>query len=428
MFKRWIAALTSACLWAGGGALGQGVQDRSDKQTLNSVKLVTVLMALPAGAPLMSMRHDAFCIGRSEDKIWGGGRVAQDLPPYSAAFKREMEGAGYKVITPGEADLFDEHLGAADYEVAAVITDAHMNACSSSRGMLGRLLRGDDPLVSQNAVRGDGSMSVDWQLYSRVRNQVVVRVSTHGQSRLDQDVPGGAARLITEAFADNLHALAQNPEFRAGVNLPKPFTAGLQTPGRQSPIALAGSLKAGPRKIADATGSVVMITNDLGTGSGILVSSDGYILTNAHVVGDGTSARVRWSDGLETMAEVVRVARTRDVAIIKTNPRDRTPLAIKRGAVTPGARVFAIGTPRERAFQNTVSSGVISAERVIDGLRYIQSDVSISAGSSGGALLDESGSVIGITVSHYMNEGQPAGLNMFIPIGDALDFLALEQK
>lgn len=171
-----------------------------------------------------------------------------------------------------------------------------------------------------------------------------------------------------------------------------------------------------------------MITNDLGTGSGILVSSDGYILTNAHVVGDGTSARVRWSDGLETMAEVVRVARTRDVAIIKTNPRDRTPLAIKRGAVTPGARVFAIGTPRERAFQNTVSSGVISAERVIDGLRYIQSDVSISAGSSGGALLDESGSVIGITVSHYMNEGQPAGLNMFIPIGDALDFLALEQK
>ena len=227
---------------------------------------------------------------------------------------------------------------------------------------------------------------------------MVARVSTYGQSRLDPDVPGGAARLITEAFADNLHALAQNPQFRAGVNLPKPFTAGLQMPGQQSAIVLAGSLKAGPRKVADATGSVVMITNNLGTGSGILVSSDGYTLTNAHVVGDGTSARVRWSDGLETMAEVVWVATTRDVAIIKTNLRGRTPLAIKRGAVTPGERVFTIGRPREKAFQNTVSSGVISAERVIDGLRYIQSDVSISAGSSEEALLDESGSVIGITV------------------------------
>jgi S1-C subfamily serine protease len=71
---------------------------------------------------------------------------------------------------------------------------------------------------------------------------------------------------------------------------------------------------------------------------------------------------------------------------------------------------------------------VVSGSRIIDGLRYIQSDVSISAGSSGGALLDENGSVIGITVAHYLNGGLPAGLNMFIPIGDAMDFLSLEQR
>jgi S1-C subfamily serine protease len=59
-------------------------------------------------------------------------------------------------------------------------------------------------------------------------------------------------------------------------------------------------------------------------------------------------------------------------------------------------------------------------------MRYIQSDVSISPGSSGGALLDETGSVIGITVSRVENDG-PAGLNFFIPIGDAMDFLSLEK-
>lgn len=167
--------------------------------------------------------------------------------------------------------------------------------------------------------------------------------------------------------------------------------------------------------------------NGVGSGSGNLMSEDGYVLTNAHVVGDDTEVRVRWSDCIEALAKVVRVANTRDVAIVKINPRDRTPLAIVRGAVTPGQRVFAIGSPKGKAFQGTVSSGVVSANRINDGLRYIQSDTSISPGLSGGALLDETGSVIGITVSYYLNGDKPAGLNMFIPIGDAMDLLSLEQ-
>jgi serine protease Do len=173
---------------------------------------------------------------------------------------------------------------------------------------------------------------------------------------------------------------------------------------------------------------VVAILNSAGSGSGILVSSDGCILTNAHVVGDDKDVRVRWSDGLETLAHVERVSKNRDVAIIKTNPRDRSPLALKRGPVTPGERVYAIGAPNGMKYQGTVSSGVISADRVFDGLRYIQSDTAISPGSSGGALLDEQGAVIGVTVAFVKNGGLPAGLNLFIPIGDAMDFLALEQK
>jgi S1-C subfamily serine protease len=222
--------------------------------------------------------------------------------------------------------------------------------------------------------------------------------------------------------------LASSADFRAAMSAPKAFTAGFHLPGEQAKILLGGSLKAGPRKIADAVGSIVTITNSAGSGSGILVSDEGYTLTNAHVVGDDKNVRVRWSDGLEGLAQAIRVSKNRDIAIIKTNPRDRTPLALKRGAVTPGQRVYAIGSPNGKNFQGTVSSGVISADRFIDGLRYIQSDVSISPGSSGGALLDENGSVIGIAVLTYLNGGERAGLNMFIPIGDAMDFLALEQR
>ncbi|MBA2589771.1 MAG: trypsin-like peptidase domain-containing protein [Alphaproteobacteria bacterium] len=91
------------------------------------------------------------------------------------------------------------------------------------------------------------------------------------------------------------------------------------------------------------------------------------------------------------------------------------------------ARVYAIGSPLGKAFQGTVSSGVVSATRTVEGLRFIQSDVSITHGSSGGALLDESGAVIGIAVSG-VEVGGPVGINFFIPIGDAMDFLNLEQN
>ena len=92
-------------------------------------------------------------------------------------------------------------------------------------------------------------------------------------------------------------------------------------------------------------------------------------------------------------------------------------------APSPRAACLCHRAPAGQDFQGTVSSGIVSANRVIDGLRYIQSDVSVSPGSSGGALLDETGSVIGITVSG-VQVGGPAGLNLFIPIGDAMDFLS----
>jgi serine protease Do len=400
----------------------------SELSAQNTVKLTHMIVALPAGTPWLSLRTGALCLHAPVDKTWDGGRVEQALGPYAAAFKTGLEGAGYKVVTPGETNLFDESLGSADYEAAAVVTDEHVNACHrrvTSLSYLGDLITGKER--SLNDVRGDGSMTINWQIYSRIKKQLVAHVTTQGKSILDQDVPGGAQRLITEAFADNVRQLASDADFRAALNAPRPFMAGFQMPGQQRKISLAGSLKAGPRKIADAVGSVVTIMNDIGSGSGVLVSSDGYVITDAHVVGDDRQARLRWSDGIETLGEVVRIAKNRDVALIKTNPRDRAPLALKRGPLTPGQRVHAIGSPLGKDFESTVSSGVISADRVFDGLRYIQSDTVVSHGSSGGPLLDETGAVIGLTDLGIQNDG-PAGLNLFTPIGDAMDFLSLEQK
>jgi S1-C subfamily serine protease len=363
------------------------------------------------------------CLANPYTQTWSGGREPQALPLYAAPFKAELERAGFKVITPGQDNLFDYEAGAADYEAAAVISDARIEGCVSN----GELF------TERGSVRGNASLTVDWQVYSRIKKQVVARASTMGTARIGRNVPGGAARLMVEAFTANVRELAANAEFRTAMSAVKPFMAGFQIPGQQSKIVLTGNLNAGSRKIADATASVVTILTGSGTGSGFLVSSDGYILTDAHVVGDDKDVRLRWSDGIETLGKVERVAKNRDVAIIKTNPRERSPLALRRGRLTPGERVYAIGSPRGKDFAGTVSSGVISADRTVDGLRYVQSDVMVSHGSSGGPLLNENGEVVGLTDLGIPNAGPTgedgqAGLNLFTPIGDAMDFLSLEQK
>jgi serine protease Do len=271
-------------------------------------------------------------------------------------------------------------------------------------------------------------MAIDWQIYSPLRKEVVAHISTTGTAKLENGITGAVTRLTVDAFTSNARVLAGTADFRTAMNAPKPALNAMLTPSKSDPVALSGSLKAPKRSIADATGSVVTILTGNGSGSGVLVSDDGYVLTDAHVVGDEKQVRVRWLDGIERVVQVVRSARDRDAALIKTDPRGRSPLPIKLGPVTPGQRVFAIGSPNGKDFQGTVSSGVISADRTIRGLRYIQSDVSISPGSSGGALVDESGAVLGLSEMFYLNEDRPAGLNFFTPIRDAMDFLNLEQK
>jgi S1-C subfamily serine protease len=423
MTRKWMTG-AFACLLACGAAMAQPEVDSpagsgASPAIPNTVKLAKVVVDLPAGTPWLSLRQGTlFCIREILVRTWGGGKSSEKLSAFSPPFKTELERAGYKVVTPNEDNLFDPGSGSADYEVAAVITDEHVKACMRNPGLLNE---------SIGEIRGEASMNVDWQVYSPIRKQVVARLSTSATAKLDDSVQGGIQKLAIAAFAENVRQLASTADFRAALTAPRPFSAGFQMPGQQSKIVLAGSLKAGPRKIADAAGSVVTILNKIGSGSGVLVSTDGYVITDAHVVGDDKEARVRWSDGIETLGQVVRVAKNRDVAIIKTNPRDRSPLAIKRGRVTPGQRVYAIGSPRGKEFEGTVSSGVISADRVMDGLRYIQSDTTVSHGSSGGPLLDESGAVIGLTDLGFDNDG-PAGLNLFTPIGDAMDFLSLEQQ
>jgi S1-C subfamily serine protease/AAA+ superfamily predicted ATPase len=174
--------------------------------------------------------------------------------------------------------------------------------------------------------------------------------------------------------------------------------------------------------------AVVTIKLDGGHGSGFFVSRDGYLLTNQHVVGDNKFVTVKLTTGREMPGEVLRSHKGRDVALVKVNESAMNALALQLEPPDVAAEVYAVGTPLEERFSTTISKGIVSAYRTVDDLKLIQSDAAIHGGSSGGALVDRFGNVVGISVSIITDSQVKVGtsINFFIPVADALKFLAVE--
>ncbi len=172
--------------------------------------------------------------------------------------------------------------------------------------------------------------------------------------------------------------------------------------------------------------SIVMITtvsnSGGGLGSGFLISSDGTIVTNYHVIkgAEGLGVKFAQEKELITNVSVIKTDAVRDIALIKINvPINATPLLLGDSEqIAVGERVVAIGNPK--GLQNTVSDGLVSAVRDEGGVKQIQISVPISPGSSGGALINMRGQVIGITSSGI---DQAQNLNFAIPINYVKEYL-----
>jgi serine protease Do len=161
-----------------------------------------------------------------------------------------------------------------------------------------------------------------------------------------------------------------------------------------------------------------------GLGSGFVISPDGYILTNAHVVANATDVTVKLADRREFKAKVVGFDPRTDVALLKISARGLP--VVKFGdpsAIKPGEWVMAIGSPF--GFENTVTVGVVSATgRALPDSGYvpfIQTDVAVNPGNSGGPLFDLAGEVIGINSQIFSQTGGYQGVSFAIPIDVALN-------
>jgi len=160
-----------------------------------------------------------------------------------------------------------------------------------------------------------------------------------------------------------------------------------------------------------------------GLGSGFVVTADGYILTNAHVVADATEVTVRLTDKREFKAKVIGVDKRTDVALIKISATSLPTVRIGDPNQTKvGQWVAAIGSPF--GLDHTVTAGIVSAKsRSLSGesfVPFIQTDVAINPGNSGGPLFNMEGEVIGINSQIYSRTGGYMGLSFAIPIDVAM--------
>ena len=176
--------------------------------------------------------------------------------------------------------------------------------------------------------------------------------------------------------------------------------------------------------------NAAIVTRQRATGSGVVMSADGYIVTNAHVVSNARRVRVRIADetpgtngalqpsGKMLEARIVGVDRDTDLAVLKVERDDLTPLALgDSDSLHQGQLVMAFGNPL--GLENSVSMGVISSvARQIkpdDTMIYIQTDAPINPGNSGGPLVDADGLVVGINTFIFSQSGGSEGLGFAIP-------------
>jgi len=253
------------------------------------------------------------------------------------------------------------------------------------------------------------------------RNLAATTEATPAAASTSQSASGGAlVPTSSPSSVDTGRAQARMvsglPDFSALVDLYGPAVVNVSVVEKDSSARASGGAAAEPfseffKRFRDQPAR--------GEGSGFIVSPDGYILTNAHVVKDAGEVTVRTTDRREYRARVIGSDEPTDVAVIKIEAKDLPTVKLgDPSRLKPGEWVIAIGSPF--GFDNSVTAGIVSATSRSMGqstyASFIQTDVAVNPGNSGGPLFNLDGEVVGINSQIYTSNGTYMGLSFAVPI------------
>jgi serine protease Do len=270
----------------------------------------------------------------------------------------------------------------------------------------------------------------------------LVFVEMHGSAHADAPAPAAASLAVAaqSAAASTAAPLVNLPDFSRLVEQAGPAVVNIeaQIGGDDDPDEqeVAGDAPAAPdqdmpeffKRFFGQPGMPSPEPHQRGTsqGTGFIISPDGYVLTNHHVIDGASQVIVRLTDRRELTAKVVGSDPNSDVAVLKVDAKGLPVLALGDSRdIKPGQWVLAIGSPF--GFDHSVTAGIVSGlgRPSIDGTQryvpFIQTDVAINRGNSGGPLMNTRGEVVGINSQIFSNSGGYMGVSFAIPIEVAMN-------
>lgn len=326
-------------------------------------------------------------------------------------FRSELEKAHYPVPKVSDTifdDPQDKVKTTEELHVGMLIKDINADFCFKSDGILGGVY-----------------MKVFWQVYSPEAQKVVFETTTEGSYQQDNTDKTTLDEFFARAFAmASRNFLAEHGFYDVVTGA----VASDHKAAARERLKLKGAKPSGEplaKNITTLRSAVATVVGDFGSGSGFFVSQDGYLLTNHHVVGSARFVKVKLPTGRELVGEVIRSDKVRDIALVKTESIAVHPIPLSHREPNVGEEVYVLGSPLGDAFNTTLTRGILSGYRASGGNNYLQSDVAILPGNSGGPLLDAKGTVVGVTVAGLAATGM-GRMNFFIPIADALTKLDVD--
>lgn len=336
-------------------------------------------------------------------------------------FIEEAENAGY-TQPGGKSDMFGASENKAQLLVGASISNFTENGC------WGGLLSG-----FQN--RMDAKVTVEWQVYDPLEQKTVFRGRSEGTANVpprSEDVNDArvvAVAATREAIRNAARQILAQQEFEVAVRDPRGAASSPQAAAPSMALQIAHlpqSTKDFRTQVGDLRHQVVTVLTPASSGSGFYIAG-GFLVTNNHVISGYSDVKIRFFGGREISGFVVASNVRRDVALVKTDAQSFQGLPIRLDPPLETSVVYVIGSHLGQEQEGSVSAGIVSGFRTENGLRFIQSDVGVTHGNSGGPMFDDKGNVIALTVAgKHDQEGLPTQVNLFIPIADALKTLNID--
>lgn len=282
---------------------------------------------------------------------------------------------------------------------------------------------GESGGVGKVIVRTRADMA--WKVYDTRKRMVVLTVQTESSVRRRQKA-WTPLQEFDVLFDDALSKLLENEHFRTLVTTSGPLPAMLGRDTLEITPAPSGRSFRNMSEMAQAAErSCVTIITENGHGSGVVIDAEGFVLSAYHVVHDATSIEVLFSTGLRQHASIIASEPESDVVLLDISGSGFEPMAINvHSEYSLGADVITIGTPADPALGQSISKGVLSGKRRIDDRIYLQTDLAVNPGNSGGPLINEKGEVIGIVQSKLIGKGIE-GLGFAVPMEVVMERLRL---